>query len=139
LIVDAKHIKLYNKWIYFYVAIDEQSGEPLQLQVMPHKGADSAHLFLLQLKALGYYPDTMVTDLCPDYPAIVTKVFPKAYHHQCVFHVPTGSGQKDWWITICQTNSIMLISSSQLPPSLGVVVDYVVALNHSGGVIECLW
>jgi transposase-like protein len=86
LIVDEKYIKLYNKWIYLYVAVDEQSGEPLHLQVMPHKGADSAHLFLLQLKALGYYPDTIVTDLCPDYPAIVTKVFPKAYHHQCVFH-----------------------------------------------------
>jgi len=86
LIVDEKYIKLYNKWIYLYVAVDEQTGEPLHLQVMPHKGADSVHLLLLQLKALGYYPDTIVTDLCPDYPAIVTKVFPNAYHHQCVFH-----------------------------------------------------
>jgi transposase-like protein len=86
LIVDEKYIKLYKKWIYLYVAVDEQTGEPLHLQVMPNKGADSAHLFLLQLKALGYYPDTIVTDLCPDYPAIVNKVFPQAYHHQCVLH-----------------------------------------------------
>jgi transposase-like protein len=86
LIVDEKYIKLYKEWIYLYVAVDEQTGEPLHLQVMPHKGADSVHLFLLQLKALGYYPDTIVTDLCPDYPAIVNRVFPQAYHHQCVFH-----------------------------------------------------
>ncbi len=66
--------------------VDEKTGEPLHLQVMPHKGPDSVHLFLLQLKVLGYYPDTTVTDLCPDYPAIVKKVFPQAYHHQCMLH-----------------------------------------------------
>jgi len=86
LVVDEKYIKLYKKWIYLYVAVDEKTGEPLHMQVMREKGADSARLFLLQLKALGYHPETMVTDLCPDYPAIVKKVFPKAHHHQCVFH-----------------------------------------------------
>ena len=84
--MDEKYIKLYNKWIYLYVAVDEKTGEPLHMQVMRDRGADSAHLFLLQLKALGYHPETIVTDLCPDYPAIVKKVFPEAYHHQCVLH-----------------------------------------------------
>lgn len=81
LVVDEKYIKLYKQWIYLHVAVavrrcDEKTGEPLHIEVMPNKGVDSAHLFLLQLKVLRYYPETNVTDLCTDYPAVVTKVFP---------------------------------------------------------------
>jgi parallel beta-helix repeat protein len=47
---------------------------------------DSAHAFLLTLRAKGYHPRVIVTDLRQDYSSLIAQVFPKAQHHPCIFH-----------------------------------------------------
>ncbi len=86
IIIDEKYIKLFKEWIYLYVAVDESTGEAIHMKVLRNLGQDSAKLFLLELKLMGYNPETIVTDLCPDYPGAITKIFPKVHHHQCVLH-----------------------------------------------------
>jgi len=49
-------------------------------------GSDSARAFLLALKAKGYRPQVIVTDLNQDYGTAIAAVFPQAAHHDCVFH-----------------------------------------------------
>jgi len=49
-------------------------------------GKDSARAFLLELKAKGYKPRVIVTDLNRDYGEPVAQVFPNATHHECIFH-----------------------------------------------------
>jgi len=40
----------------------------------------------LALRAKGYVPQGIVTDLCPDDDRAVPAVFPRAIHPQCIFH-----------------------------------------------------
>jgi len=43
-------------------------------------------VFLLELRAKGYYPKVIVTDLRQDYGRVIQAVFPQAIHHECIFH-----------------------------------------------------
>ncbi len=49
-------------------------------------GTASVRAFLLALKANGYRPQVIVTDLNQDYGGAIAVVFPQAEHHECVFH-----------------------------------------------------
>ena len=42
--------------------------------------------FLLALRAKGYHPQVIVTDLRQDYGPVIAQVFPQAVHHECIFH-----------------------------------------------------
>lgn len=42
--------------------------------------------FLLALRAKGYWPRVIVTDLRRDYGGDIARVFPQASHHECLFH-----------------------------------------------------
>jgi transposase-like protein len=86
LVVDEKWIKLFKAWIYLFVACDAESGEVLHQEVFLTSDKDTAKTFLLQLKALGYNPDVIITDLCPNYEKPVADVFAGVPHHLCVFH-----------------------------------------------------
>ncbi|MDI6795228.1 MAG: DDE-type integrase/transposase/recombinase [bacterium] len=67
LAVDEKWVKLLDKWVYVYVAVDAVTGEVLCQEVFGQRGKDSARSFLLMVKALGYRPDVVITDLCGNY------------------------------------------------------------------------
>jgi hypothetical protein len=41
---------------------------------------------LLALRAKGYHPRVVLADLRVDYGPLIAKVFPKATHHECIFH-----------------------------------------------------
>ena len=41
---------------------------------------------MLALRAKGYHPRVIVTDMRVDYKDVVAQVFPKATHHECIFH-----------------------------------------------------
>jgi hypothetical protein len=58
----------------------------LHINLFPHLGKDSARTFLLELRAKGYYPRVIVTDMNQDYTQPLQAVFPNALHHECVFH-----------------------------------------------------
>jgi transposase-like protein len=83
---NSKPAGKHKKWMYVYVAVDVYSYDLLHIAIFPHVGSDSAHAFLLALRAKGYRPHVIVTDLNQDYGAVIATVFPQAEHHECVFH-----------------------------------------------------
>jgi transposase-like protein len=93
--VDEKWVKVpkndkpegkHKKWMYVYLAVDVYTYDLLHIAIFPYLGKDSARAFLLELKAKGYKPRIIVTDLNRDYGEPVAEVFPKATHHECIFH-----------------------------------------------------
>ncbi len=46
----------------------------------------TARAFLLALRAKGYRPRVVVTDLRRDYGAVIAQVFAQARHHECISH-----------------------------------------------------
>ncbi len=93
--VDEKWVKVptndkpagkQRHWMYVYVAVDCYSYDLLHVAIFPVRGTDSARAFLLALRAKGYVPQVIVTDLCTDYDRAIPAVFPRAIHHQCIFH-----------------------------------------------------
>jgi len=93
--IDEKYVKVpksdkpagkSRKWMYVYVAVDAHTLDLLHLKVFPHLGKDSARTFLLELRAKGYHPRVIITDLSQDYAEPLAEVFPQAVHHECVFH-----------------------------------------------------
>ncbi len=93
--VDEKWVKVptndkpagkQRHWMYVYMAVDVYTYDLLHVALYPVRGTDSARAFLLALRAKGYVPQVLVTDLCTDYDRAIPAVFPHAVHHQCIFH-----------------------------------------------------
>jgi transposase-like protein len=93
--IDEKYVKVpknnkpqskQRKWMYVYVAVDVHTLDLLHINIFPTLGKDSARTFLLELRAKGYHPHVIITDMNQDYSQPLTAVFPHATHHQCVFH-----------------------------------------------------
>jgi transposase-like protein len=93
--IDEKYVKVpknnkpagkQRKWMYVYVAVDVHTLDLLHINIFPNLGKDSARTFLLELRAKGYHPRVIVTDMNQDYTEPLQAVFPKAIHHECVFH-----------------------------------------------------
>jgi hypothetical protein len=75
-----------KRWMYVYVAVDCYTYDLLHIEIYPFNTKQSAHAFLLALRAKGYHPRVVVTDMRTDYRDIVAQVFPRAVHHECIFH-----------------------------------------------------
>jgi len=75
-----------RRWMYVYLAVDVHTYDLLHIAIYPHKTSASAQTFLLALRAKGYHPRVIVTDLRGDYHAVIALVFPQAQHHECLFH-----------------------------------------------------
>ena len=75
-----------KRWMYVYLAVDVYTYDLLHIALYPYNTRDSAHAFLLALRTKGYHPRVVVTDLRRDYGAVIAQVFPKARHHECLFH-----------------------------------------------------
>jgi transposase-like protein len=75
-----------RRWMYVYLAVDAWTYDLLHIEIYPHNNDDSAKAFLLALRAKGYHPQTIVTDLRQDYGPVISLVFPNAQHHECIFH-----------------------------------------------------
>lgn len=73
-------------WRYAYFAIDVYSYDLLALELYPDHSDESVRLMLLELKAKGIRPRVVVSDLDPAYGRMLPQVFPKAVHHECIFH-----------------------------------------------------
>ena len=73
-------------WRYASFAVDVYSYDILALEIYPQHNDHAVRLFLLELKAKGIYPRVVVTDLDPAYGRMLPKVFPRAVHHECIFH-----------------------------------------------------
>ena len=75
-----------RRWMYVYLAVDVWTYDLLHIAIYPHNTEDSAQAFLLALRAKGYHPQVLVTDLRQDYGPVIALVFPQAVHHLCLFH-----------------------------------------------------
>jgi transposase-like protein len=75
-----------RRWMYVYFAVDAYTYDLLHIALYPHNDQESAQAFLLALRAKGYHPRVVVTDLRQDYGPVLARVFPKAEHHECIFH-----------------------------------------------------
>jgi len=75
-----------RRWMYVYLAVDVWTYDLLHIAIYPHNDQDSAEAFLLALRAKGYHPQVIVTDLRQDYGPVIAQVFPQAAHHECIFH-----------------------------------------------------
>jgi transposase-like protein len=106
--VDEKWIKIAGAWWYLFVAVDQVSGFPLHVALLPSNATPYCTLFLFQLKALGYHPKVLITDGWDAYVAAIARVFPQAQHLLCRFHalraafrrlrqqVPSGQARCQW-------------------------------------------
>ena len=75
-----------RRWMYVYLAVDVWTYDLLHIAIYPYNNQNSAKAFLLALRAKGYHPTVIVTDLRQDYGPIIEQVFPDATHHECIFH-----------------------------------------------------
>jgi len=80
-------------WMYVYLAVDVHTYDLLHIAIYPHNTQQSAHAFLLALRAKGYRPQVVVTDLRRDYGPVIALVFPTAQHHECLFHAEQEIGR----------------------------------------------
>ena len=69
--------------MYISVAVDAYTDDLLHSAIFPHIGTASAQAFLLALKAKGYRPQVIVTDLNQDYGAAIAAVFPLRQGFKC--------------------------------------------------------
>ena len=86
LCVDEKWIQIHGVWWYLFVAVDHVSGFPLHVALLPNNSTPYCRTFLLQVKALGYQPTTIITDGWDAYVKAILTVFPNAQHLLCRFH-----------------------------------------------------
>ena len=84
--VDEKWVKIEGVWWYLFAAVDHVSGMPLHVTLFPCNNGAYCHLFLLQLKQLGYRPHVFITDGWDGYVKAIAQVFPGAEHLLCRFH-----------------------------------------------------
>ena len=75
-----------KEWMYVYFAVDCYTYDLLHIEIYPYNTKQSAKAFLLALRAKGYHPRVVVTDLRVDYGPLIASVFPKATYHECIFH-----------------------------------------------------
>jgi len=75
-----------KEWMYVYLAVDCYTYDLLHIEIYSYNTKQSAKAFLLALRAKGYHPRVVVTDLRVDYGPLVASVFPKATYHECIFH-----------------------------------------------------
>jgi transposase-like protein len=76
----------HRQWMYVYLAVDAYTYDLLHIAIYPRNTTESAQAFLLALRAKGYHPRVVVTDLRRDYGPAIARVFPQAQHHECLFH-----------------------------------------------------
>jgi hypothetical protein len=82
-----------KRWMYVYLAVDVYTYDLLHIAIYAHNDKDNALAFLLALRAKGYQPRVVVTDLRRDYGGDIARVFPQASHHECIFHALQDVGR----------------------------------------------
>jgi len=82
-----------KRWMYVYLAVDVYTYDLLHIAIYAHNDKANALAFLLALRAKGYQPRVVVTDLRRDYGGDIVRVFPQASHHECIFHALQDVGR----------------------------------------------
>jgi hypothetical protein len=75
-----------RRWMYVYLAVDVYTYDLLHIAIYAHNTAVSTRAFLLALRAKGYRPRVIVTDLRKEYGPAIEEIFSDTRHHECLFH-----------------------------------------------------
>ena len=86
LCIDEKWIKVRSKWNYVFTAVGTKVTDLLAMELFYHKDSLAIRTFLYMLKAAGFRPRSITTDLLMGYEGVVREVFPDCVYHQCVIH-----------------------------------------------------
>lgn len=86
LCIDEKWIKVRNNWNYVFTAVGAKIPDLIAIDLYNQKDKSCIKAFLLSLKAAGFNPYSITTDLLLGYESIVKKVFPDCIYNQCVLH-----------------------------------------------------
>jgi transposase-like protein len=81
-----KPVGKMRRWMYVYLAVDVYTYDLLHIAIYAHNDKENALAFLMALRAKGYHPRVVVSDLRRDYGNDIARVFPQAVHHVCIFH-----------------------------------------------------
>ncbi len=92
----SKMVGENRRWMYVYLAVDCYTYDLLHIAIYERNTKESAHAFLLALRAKGYWPRVVVTDLRQDYGPALAAVFPQAQHHECLFHAGKALHRQMW-------------------------------------------
>jgi hypothetical protein len=84
--VDEKWLKIRKQWHYWFVTLDEATGLPVCMALLPTRTTWACCWVLVSLKHLGKVPRAVITDGLAGYAASVPVVFPRATHLGCLFH-----------------------------------------------------
>lgn len=90
LAVDEKWLKIKKVWHYWFVAVDEATGLPVAMALLPTRTTWACCWFLLTLKRLGLRPRAIITDGLTGYASPIRTLFPTARHLLCLFHHQQG-------------------------------------------------
>jgi transposase-like protein len=82
-----------RRWMYVYLAVDVYTYDLLHIAIYAYNDKTNALAFLLALRTKGYQPRVIVTDLRRDYGGDIAQIFPKAIHHECIFHALQDVGR----------------------------------------------
>jgi transposase-like protein len=108
-----------RRWMYVYLAVDVYTHDLLHIAIYANNDKETALTFLLALRAKGYHPHVVVTDLRRDYGPDIARVFPTATHHECIFHALKDVSQH------CRT-----IYGSRFDQTHPEVEDLCLAIQH---------
>lgn len=88
--IDEKWLKIRKHWHYWFVILDEVTGLPVCMSLLPTRTTWACCWVLVTLKRLGKLPRAVITDGLAGYAASVPVVFPSATHLWCLFHHQQG-------------------------------------------------
>jgi transposase-like protein len=88
--LDEKWLKIRKHWHYWFVTLDEATGLPVCISLLPTRTTWACCWVLVTLKRLGKFPRAVITDGLAGYAASVPVVFPTATHLWCLFHHQQG-------------------------------------------------
>ena len=78
LCIDEKWIKVRDRWHYVFTAVGTKVTDLLAVDLFYRRNKQAMKTFLLSLKAAGFRPKAIITDLLGGYERVVADVFPDA-------------------------------------------------------------
>jgi transposase-like protein len=111
-------------WNYMFTSVGAKLTDLLAIDLFHHRDLQAIKAFLLRLKALGFRPQSVTTDLLLGYEAEVREVFPDCTYSQCGLHAgrdarhilrqsPPDDGEEGWKRRLTRT-ICMLFGSKKL-------------------------
>ncbi len=88
--LDEKWLKIRQAWHSWFVGVDEATGRPVVMALLPTRTKWACCWVALSLKRLGLIPKAIITDGLSGYFASLSTVFPRITHLTCLFHHQQG-------------------------------------------------